>query len=65
MLALIAQHLLRPASKLATTRLWHCTTLAAELDLQHSDEDSLYPALDWLLQRQDRIEKRLAKRHLQ
>ena len=31
-LAMIAQRLLRPASKLATTRLWHCTTLAAELD---------------------------------
>ena len=64
-LAMIAQRLLRPASKLATTRLWHCTTLAAELDLQHADEDCLYQALDWLLQRQDRIEKRLAKRHLQ
>lgn len=64
-LAMIAQRLLRPASKLATTRLWHSTTLAAELDLQDADEDSLYQALDWLLQRQDRIEKRLAKRHLQ
>ena len=30
-LAMIAQRLLHPASKLATTRLWHCTTLAAEL----------------------------------
>ncbi len=63
-LAMLAQRLLRPASKLATTRLWHSTTLAAELDLQDADEDSLYQALDWLLQRQDRIEKRLAKRHL-
>ncbi len=64
-LAMIAQRLLHPASKLATTRLWHATTLAEELDLQDADEDALYQAMDWLLQRQDRIEQRLAKRHLQ
>ncbi len=45
-LAMLAQRLLRPASKLATTRLWHSTTLAAELDLQDADEDSLYQAAD-------------------
>ena len=27
-------------------------------------EDELYAAMDWLIERQDRIEKRLAKRHL-
>jgi transposase len=64
-LAMIAQRLLHPASKLATTRLWHATTLAQELDLQDADEEDLYQAMDWLLQRQDRIEQRLAKRHLQ
>ena len=64
-LAMIAQRLLHPASKLATTRLWHATTLAEELDLQDADEDALYQAMDWLLQRQGRIEQRLAKRHLQ
>ena len=64
-LAMIAQRLLQPASKLATTRLWHSTTLAAELDLQDTTADSLYQALDWLLLRQQRIEKRLAQRHLQ
>ena len=63
-LAMVAQRLLHPASKLATTRLWHATTLAAELGLQDADEDTLYEAMDWLLQRQSRIEKRLAKRHL-
>ena len=63
-LAMIAQRLLHPASKLATTRLWHCTTLAAELALEDADEEHLYSAMDWLLQRQDRIQRRLARRHL-
>ena len=62
--AMILQRLLYPASKLATTRLWHTTTLAEELSLEDTDEDDLYEAMDWLLERQDRIERKLAKRHL-
>ena len=63
-LAMIVQRLFQPASKLATTRLWHTTTLASELSLEDVDEDDLYGAMDWLLQRQNRIEKKLARRHL-
>ena len=63
-LAMIVQRLLYPASKLATTRLWHTTTLGEELSLEDTDEDDLYEAMDWLLERQDRIERKLAKRHL-
>ena len=63
-LAMILQRLLHPASKLATTRLWHTTTLGEELSLEDTDEDDLYEAMDWLLERQDRIERKLAKRHL-
>ena len=63
-LAMILQRLLHPASKLATTRLWHTTTLGEELCLEDTDEDDLYEGMDWLLQRQDRIERKLAKRHL-
>ncbi len=63
-LAMIAQRLLQPASKLATSRLWHCSTLARELSLHDAAEDDLYDAMDWLLQRQQRIEQRLAQRHL-
>ena len=63
-LAMILQRLLYPASKLATTRLWHTTTLGEELSLEDTDEDDLYEAMDWLLKRQDRIERKLAKRHL-
>ena len=63
-LAMVLERLLHPASKLATTRLWHCTTLAEELGVGGDDEDDLYEAMDWLLERQERIEQRLAKRHL-
>ena len=62
--AMIAERLLHPCSKLATTRLWHTTTLAEELGVTDADEDDLYEAMDWLLARQDRIEKKLAARHL-
>lgn len=62
--AMIAERLLYPASKLATTRLWHTTTLAEELQVGDADVDELYDALDWLLDRQERIEKKLARRHL-
>ena len=63
-LAMVVQRLLHPASKLATPRRWHTTTLAQELDLGDADEDALYEAMDWLLARQERIERRLAQRHL-
>jgi transposase len=63
-LAMIVQLLLYPSSKLGITRLWHCSTLAEELQVADSDEDDLYEAMDWLVQRQLRIEKKLAKRHL-
>ena len=62
--AMIAERLLYPASKLATTRLWHTTTLAGELAVGDADVDELYDALDWLLDRQERIERKLARRHL-
>ncbi len=64
-LAMIAQRLLDPCSKLATTRVWHTTTLARELGVEDADANELYGAMDWLLERQERIEKKLAKRHLE
>src|SRR6516225_7302730 len=63
-LALVAERLLFPCSKLATTRHWHDTTLAEELHVQDATEDELYAAMDWLLGRQTAIETKLAKRHL-
>jgi hypothetical protein len=62
--AMVAQRLLDPCSKLATTRLWHTTTLAEQLGVADADEDELYGAMDWLLKRKERLERRLAQRHL-
>ena len=62
--AMILERLLDPCSKLATTRQWHSTTLAEELGVSEASEDELYSAMDWLLERQPRIEKKLAARHL-
>jgi transposase len=64
-LALIVERLIRPCSKLATTRLWHTTTLAELLQVGDADEDELYHAMDWLLARQARIEQKLAARHVE
>ena len=62
--AMIAERLLHPCSKLATVRDWHTSTLAQELSVEDASEDELYQAMDWLLERQSRIEKKLAERHL-
>jgi transposase len=62
--AMIAERLIFPSSKLANTRHWHDTTLAEELDVADATVDRLYDAMDWLLQRQSAIENKLAKRHL-
>jgi hypothetical protein len=63
-IAMIAARVLDPRSKLATTRAWTQCTLADELRVSDADEDELYGAMDWLLERQERIENGLAKRHL-
>jgi len=61
---MIVQRLIDPCSKLATTRAWPTTTLAEELGIAEATEDELYAAMDWLLARQERSEKKLATRHL-
>jgi len=64
-MAMVAERIIAPeASKLAMTRAWADTTLADELGVANADEDDLYAAMDWLTERQEAIEKRLAKRHL-
>ena len=62
--AMIAAGILAPDSKLATTRWWRDTTLPALVGVEDADEDDLYAALDWLLERQGRVEQKLAARHL-
>ena len=63
-LAMICQQVLAPGSKLACTRALSQSTLAEELEGEGVDADGLYAALDWLGERQERIEARLARRHL-
>jgi len=62
--AMVVQRLLAPGSKLACARQLSQSTLADELGLGEVDADELYAALDWLGERQQRIEARLARRHL-
>ncbi|MGO9443992.1 MAG: IS1634 family transposase [Thiobacillaceae bacterium] len=63
-LAMVASRIVAPQTKLATTRWWHTTTLAEDFAVTDATEDDLYAAMDWLRQRQDTIEKKLATRHL-
>jgi transposase len=66
--AMIADRLLHGDSKLATAR--HCqketaaTTLGELLSLEDLDEHECYQAMDWLLERQESIQKKLASKHL-
>jgi len=64
-LAMVVQQVLAPGSKLACTRALGQSTLAEELALEGVDADELYAALDWLSERQEQIERRLARRHLE
>src|SRR5680860_1455117 len=63
--AMVAQRLIGPGSKLSATRRLGQTTLADELSLGEVKEAELLAAMDWLVKRQERIEKALAKRHLE
>jgi hypothetical protein len=63
--AMVAGRIVAPeASKLGLTHAWQDTTLAEDFGVADAHEDELYAAMDWLIERQDKIEKRLAKRHL-
>jgi len=67
-LALVAQQVLEPSSKLAAARALHPQTchhsLGELLQLGEIDENHLYQAMDWLQARQPQIESALARRHL-
>jgi transposase len=68
-LAMVVARVIDPQSKLATARGLNnetlFSTLGEELGLEYTDENELYAAMDWLVERQDRIEVQLAKQHLQ
>ena len=63
--ALIGARIIRPHTKLATCRWWHDTTLPQHFGVEDADVDELYGAMDWLLKRQNVIEGKLVRRHLQ
>ena len=62
--ALILSRVLAPASKLSTLAGWADCTLGDDLGVRGAGTDEIYAAMDWLHTHQDRIEKQLAKRHL-
>src|SRR5882724_10314511 len=63
-LALIISRVVAPASKLSTLAWWADTTLGADLGAATVSAGRIYAAMDWLEDRQDAIEARLAARHL-
>jgi hypothetical protein len=62
--ALIVSRVIHPASKLSTLSRWADTTLGVDLDVAGASTDEVYAAMDWLADRQDAIEKKLAAKHL-
>jgi alkylated DNA nucleotide flippase Atl1 len=62
--ALIVSRVVRPKSKLSTLAWWPDTTLGADLGVAGASTDEVYAAMDWLAGRQDKIEKKLAAKHL-
>ncbi|MGH3682910.1 MAG: IS1634 family transposase [Natronosporangium sp.] len=63
-LALIISRVVRPGSKLSTSTGWSETTLGADLGVAGASTDEIYAAMDWLADRQEGIERALARKHL-
>ena len=67
-IGMIVARLINPKSKLATARGFHQETCSSSLGqilgIDKADEDELYDCLDWLLSKQEKIENKLAQKHL-
>jgi Transposase DDE domain len=63
-LGLIISRVIRPASKLSTLSRWADCTLGPDLAVADASSDEVYAAMDWLADRQEAIEKKLAAKHL-
>jgi hypothetical protein len=63
-LALIISRVVHPTSKLSTLAWWGDTTLGVDLGVADASTDEVYAAMDWLVDRQDAIERTLAGKHL-
>jgi hypothetical protein len=66
--AMIVARIIDPGSKLATARGLSTDTVSSTLSeilgVEDADSDELYEAMDWLLERQEKIEQNLAAKHL-
>ena len=66
--AMIVSRVINPSSKLATARTFKSetasTSLSLELGIDEVHDRELYEAMDWLGKRQQRIETKLAQKHL-
>jgi hypothetical protein len=62
--ALIISRVVRPKPKLSTLSWWQNTTLGVDLGVADTSTDEIYSAMDWLVDQQDTIEKKLAVKHL-
>jgi transposase len=63
-MGMVASRVVAAHTKLATTRWWHTRTLPEDLGVEHATDDDLYRSMDWLLEHQGSIEKKLSGRHL-
>jgi hypothetical protein len=63
-LALIISRVVRPKPKLSTLAWWPDTTLGPDLGVAGAGTDEIYAAMDWLADRQEAIERKLAAKHL-
>lgn len=63
-LALIISRVVRPKPKLSTLSWWSDTTVGPDLGVSDASTDEIYAAMDWLVARQGKIEKKLADKHL-
>ncbi len=67
--AMIVARVIDACSKLATARELSeetaSSSLGLELGIDSVSDDELYEAMDWLRERQNRIENKLAKKHLE
>jgi hypothetical protein len=62
--ALVISRVIDPASKLATLASWPDTTVGVDLGVADASTDEIYAVMDWLVNRQEAIEKKLAAKHL-
>jgi len=67
--AMVVERIINPGSKLSSSRRvgeqTATTTLGQELAIEGASEKDFYEAMDWLEKKRVRIEKKMAKKHLE